>query len=154
MTRIHSILLVEDNPNDVELTLEGLSEYNLANDICVAPDGMSALDYLHNRGEYADREKGNPAVILLDLKLPKMTGIEVLAKIKSDPDLRTIPVVVLTSSKEERDLNKCYDLGVNAYVVKPVSFGAFVEAIKNLGGFWALLNERPSGSVKKHINKI
>jgi len=147
---IHSILLVEDNPNDVELTLEGLAEYNLANDIHIVHDGAEALDYLYRRGEYASREEGNPAVVLLDLKLPRVSGIEVLKTIKADSNLHSIPIVVLTSSNQERDLVAAYDGGANAYVVKPVDFKKFVEAIRQVGVFWALLNERPLGSIKRH----
>ncbi len=142
------ILLVEDNPNDVELVLEGLSEYNLANEVVVARDGVEALDYLQRKGSYADRDGGNPAVVLLDLKLPKVDGIEVLKTIKHDEKLMFIPVVVLTSSREERDLVESYRLGVNAYVVKPVEFQEFARAVKELGIFWAIINEPPPGSAK------
>jgi CheY-like chemotaxis protein len=143
------ILIVEDDPNDVELTLTALADYNLANEVVVTRDGQQALDYLHCRGEFNTRSRENPAVILLDLKLPKVDGLEVLQQIKSDEGLKMIPVVVLTSSHEEKDLMRSYSLGVNAYVVKPVDFHAFVNAVKELGVFWAVINEPPPGSVKK-----
>jgi CheY-like chemotaxis protein len=143
------ILLVEDDPKDVELTLTALEEYNLANEVVVAGDGAEALDYLYYRGKFASRPTDNPAVLLLDLKLPKVDGLEVLQQIKSDENLRMIPVVVLTSSREEKDMVRSYSLGVNAYVVKPVDFHEFVNAIKELGMFWAIINEPPPGSVKK-----
>jgi CheY-like chemotaxis protein len=143
------ILLVEDDPKDVELTLTALEEYNLANEVVIAHDGAEALDYLYCRGEFAGRPNDNPAVLLLDLKLPKVDGLEVLQQIKSDENLRLVPVVVLTSSREEKDMVTSYKLGVNAYVVKPVDFHEFVNAIKELGMFWAIINEPPPGSVKK-----
>ena len=143
------ILLVEDDPKDVELTLTALEEYNLANEVVIARDGAEALDYLYCRGEFAGRPNDNPAVLLLDLKLPKVDGLEVLQQIKSDDNLRMVPVVVLTSSREEKDMVTSYKLGVNAYVVKPVDFHEFVNAIKELGMFWAIINEPPPGSVKK-----
>jgi CheY-like chemotaxis protein len=143
------ILMVEDDPKDVELSLTALEEYNLANEVVVARDGQQALDYLYCRGEYKARASGNPAVMLLDLKLPKVDGLEVLKQIKSDEELRLIPVVVLTSSKEEKDMVASYKLGVNAYVVKPVDFHQFVNAIKELGVFWAVINEPPPGSIRK-----
>jgi CheY-like chemotaxis protein len=143
------ILLVEDDPKDVELTLTALEEYNLANEVVVARDGAEALDYLYCRGEFAERPNDNPAVLLLDLKLPKVDGLEVLQQIKSDDRLRMVPVVVLTSSREEKDMVTSYKLGVNAYVVKPVDFHEFVNAIKELGMFWAIINEPPPGSIKK-----
>ncbi|NKF23735.1 response regulator [Solimonas marina] len=142
------ILLVEDNPKDLELTLIALEKSQLANEVVVARDGAEAVDYLHNRGDYAERPTGNPAVILLDLKLPKIDGIEVLQMVRSTPELKSIPVVMLTSSREERDLLRSYELGVNAYVVKPVAFREFVEAIADLGVFWAVLNEPPPGSTR------
>lgn len=144
-----SILLVEDNVEDVELTLEALAEYNLANDVVIARDGAEALDYLYHRGSFKTRTPGNPAVILLDIKMPKVNGLEVLRTIKADEKLKMVPVVMLTSSREEPDLAESYKLGVNAYVVKPVNFQEFVKAVKQLGVFWALLNERPPGSVKR-----
>lgn len=140
------ILLVEDNPNDLELTLIALERSQLANEVIVVRDGAEALDYLHARGEYASREQGNPAVVLLDLKLPKVDGLEVLAEIRAVAALKSIPVVMLTSSREEQDLVRSYELGVNAYVVKPVDFTEFVRAIADLGIFWAVLNEPPPGS--------
>ena len=149
MNKIGRILMVEDDPKDVELTLTALEEYNLANEVIVTHDGEQALDYLYCRGEYKTRSSGNPAVMLLDLKLPKVDGLEVLKQIKSDGELRMIPVVVLTSSKEEKDMVASYKLGVNAYVVKPVDFHEFVNAIKELGVFWAVINEPPPGSVRK-----
>jgi CheY-like chemotaxis protein len=149
MNKIGRILMVEDDAKDVELTLTALEEYNLANEVIVTRDGEQALDYLYCRGEYKTRSSGNPAVMLLDLKLPKIDGLEVLKQIKSDGELRMIPVVVLTSSKEEKDMVASYKLGVNAYVVKPVDFHEFVNAIKELGVFWAIINEPPPGSVRK-----
>jgi CheY-like chemotaxis protein len=147
MSGLGRILLVEDDPRDVELTLTALEEYNLANEVVVANDGEEALDYLYYRGAFKARTKGNPAVLLLDLKLPKVDGLEVLQQIRSDGKLKLIPVVVLTSSGEERDLVASYQLGVNAYVVKPVDFHEFVNAIKELGIFWAIINQPPPGSV-------
>ena len=149
MSILGRILLVEDDLKDVELTLSALEEYNLANEVVVTRDGEEALDYLYRRGSFATRLNGNPAVLLLDLKLPKIDGLEVLQQIKSHEKLRMIPVVVLTSSREERDMVASYQLGVNAYVVKPVDFHAFVNAIKELGVFWAIINEPPPGSVRK-----
>jgi CheY-like chemotaxis protein len=149
MNKLGRILMVEDDPKDVELTLTALEEYNLANEVIVTHDGEQALDYLYCRGEYKTRPNGNPAVMLLDLKLPKVDGLEVLKQIKSDGELRIIPVVVLTSSREEKDMVASYKLGVNAYVVKPVDFHEFVNAIKELGVFWAVINEPPPGSVRK-----
>jgi CheY-like chemotaxis protein len=143
------ILIVEDDPNDIELTLTALGDYNLANEVVVARDGQQALDYLYCKGEHAGRPSDNPAVMLLDLKLPKIDGLEVLQQVKSDPKLKLIPVVVLTSSHEESDKLRSYSLGVNAYVVKPVDFHEFVNAVKELGVFWAVVNEPPPGSVKK-----
>jgi DNA-binding response OmpR family regulator len=142
------ILLVEDDPKDVELTLSALGEYNLANDVFVASDGEQALDYLYQRGNFAQRGPNYPAVILLDLKLPKVDGLEVLKQIKSDEKMKMIPVVVLTSSAEEKDMVASYKLGVNAYVVKPLEFHEFVNAVKELGVFWAVINEPPPGSVR------
>ena len=149
MNKLGRILLVEDDPKDVELTLTALEEYNLANEVIIARDGEEALDYLYSRGKFKTRSSDNPAVMLLDLKLPKVDGLEVLKQIKSDEKLRMIPVVVLTSSKEEKDMVASYKLGVNAYVVKPVDFHEFVNAIKELGAFWAVINEPPPGSVRK-----
>ena len=149
MTEIGRILLVEDDPKDVELTMTALEEYNLSNEVVVASDGEEALDYLYCRGKFQRRGGENPAVMLLDLKLPKVDGLEVLEKVKSDDKLKLIPVVVLTSSREERDMVTSYKLGVNAYVVKPVDFHEFVNAIKELGVFWAIINEPPPGSATK-----
>ena len=140
------ILLVEDNPNDLELTLIALSKSQLANQVIIVRDGAEALDYLLRRGDYAERAAGNPAVVLLDLKLPKVDGLEVLREIRTTTGLKPLPVVMLTSSKEEPDLLRSYELGVNAYVVKPVDFNEFVRAISDLGIFWAVLNEPPPGS--------
>ena len=149
MNELKRILIVEDDPKDVELTLTALEEYNLANEVVVTRDGEEALDYLYCRGNFKMRTSDNPAVLLLDLKLPKVDGLEVLQQIKSDEKLKMIPVVVLTSSREERDMVASYKLGVNAYVVKPVDFHEFVNAIKELGIFWAVINEPPPGSIRK-----
>ena len=149
MNKLGRILLVEDDPKDVELTLTALEEYNLANEVIVARDGEEALEYLYSRGKFKTRSSGNPAVVLLDLKLPKVDGLEVLKQVKSEEKLRMIPIVVLTSSKEEKDMVASYKLGVSAYVVKPVDFHEFVNAIKELGVFWAVINEPPPGSVRK-----
>jgi len=150
MSTLGRILLVEDDPKDVELSLTALEEYHLANEVVVARDGEEALDYLYRRGSFATRLNDNPAVLLLDLKLPKVDGLEVLQQIKSDENLKIIPVVVLTSSHEEKDMVASYRLGVNAYVVKPVDFHEFVNAIRELGFFWAIINEPPPGSIKTH----
>jgi CheY-like chemotaxis protein len=143
------ILVVEDDPRDVKLTLRALDEYKLANEVVVVRDGEEALDYLYCREQFASRPQENPAVILLDLKLPKVNGLEVLQHIRSDDGLKMIPVVVLTSSHEEKDMVTSYKLGVNAYVVKPVDFHEFVNAVKELGMFWAVINQPPPGSAKK-----
>jgi CheY-like chemotaxis protein len=143
MPDLKPILLVEDSPKDVELTLAALEQCQLANKVVVVRDGAEALDYLRLQGKFADRVAGDPAVVLLDLKLPKVDGLEVLEQIKGDPKLRQTPVVMLTSSREERDLVRSYQLGVNAFVVKPVGFDQFFEAIQDLGMFWAVLNEPP-----------
>ncbi len=142
------ILLVEDDPRDLELTLVALERSQLANEVIVVRDGATALEYLNREGQYAQRSEGNPAVILLDLKLPKVNGLEVLKAVRSTERLRSIPVVMLTSSHEESDVLRSYELGVNAYVVKPVEFKQFVTAIADLGVFWAVLNEPPPGSLK------
>jgi len=149
MAELKRILLAEDNPQDVELTLTALDEHNLANEVVVVNDGAEALDYLYRRGKYAMRADNDPAVVLLDLKMPKVDGLEVLRTIKNDNKLKTIPLVILTSSREEKDLVESYKLGVNAYVVKPVNFQQFIEAVKELGAFWAVINEPPPGSVRK-----
>ncbi|HYY29673.1 MAG TPA: response regulator [Chthoniobacterales bacterium] len=148
MSSLGRILLVEDDPKDVELTLTALEEYHLANEVVVARDGEEALDYLYRKGAFSTRLNENPAVLLLDLKLPKVDGLEVLQRIKADEKLKLIPVVVLTSSHEEKDMVASYRLGVNAYVVKPVDFHEFVNAIKELGVFWAIINEPPPGSIR------
>ena len=147
-TELKRILLVDDSPRDTELALDALAQNNLANEVVALRDGAEALDYLYRRGQFADRGNGNPAVVMLDLKMPKVDGIEVLRQIKSDPQLKMIPVVVMTSSREEQDLVKSYELGVNAYIVKPVQFPEFVEAVKVTGSFWAVVNEPPPGSVR------
>lgn len=147
--QLKRILLVEDNPNDVELTLNALSEYNLANDVEVARDGEEAMDYLYSMGKFSGRGEANPAVVLLDLKLAKIDGLEVLRRIRADDKLKLTPVVILTSSREERDRVEGYKLGVNAYVVKPIDFHDFVKAVRELGIFWAVINEPPQGSVRK-----
>ena len=141
MIELRKILLVEDNPQDVELILEALSEKNLANRVVAVYDGAMAMDYLCYMGKFENRKRELPAVILLDIKMPKMDGIEVLQAIKKDDHLKNVPVVMLTSSREEPDLKKCYALGVNAYVVKPVHFKDFFEIVKCVGVFWALVNE-------------
>ena len=145
MTNGAEILLVDDNPEDVEITLRAFRKYHLANKIHVVGDGEEALEYLSRTGRYAERSVGsNTRLILLDLKLPKVDGIEVLKRCKSDPRTKNIPVVVLTSSKEERDLVDSYNLGVNSYVVKPVDFSQFTEAIRQVGLYWLLTNQLPS----------
>lgn len=141
--KLKRILLVDDNPNDTEMALDALQQHHLANDVVTLRDGAEALDYLYRRGEFASRPATNPAVVLLDLKMPKVDGLEVLRQLKSDPILKVIPVVMMTSSREEQDLIKSYRLGVNAYVVKPLDFHEFIDAIKALGVFWAVLNEPP-----------
>jgi CheY-like chemotaxis protein len=148
MTELKPILLVEDNPKDLELTLAALEQCQLANTVIIARDGAEALDYLYSKGQYAQRTTGDPIVVLLDLKLPKLDGLEVLEKIKQDPHLRHTPVVMLTSSREEQDLVRSYSLGVNAFVVKPVGFDQFFAAIQDLGMFWAVLNEPPPRTPK------
>lgn len=149
MPPLQRILIVDDSPRDTELALEALEANHLANEVFALGDGAEALDYLYRRGKFTDRTSGQPAVILLDLKMPKVDGMEVLRQVKADPHLKVIPVVVMTSSREEQDLINSYQLGVNAYVVKPVKFQEFVEAMKQVGGFWALLNEPPPGSERK-----
>jgi CheY-like chemotaxis protein len=140
---LRPILLVEDNPNDIELTMIALERSRIANPVVSVRDGVEALDFLRREGQYAARLNENPAVILLDKKLPKMDGHEVLSAVRADDKLKRIPVVMLTSSREEKDLLRSYDLGVNAYVVKPVEFDDFMAAINDLGMFWAVLNEPP-----------
>ena len=141
MAELNPILLVEDNPKDLELTMHALERSQLANEVVVARDGAEALDWLFARGNHVGRTNGDPAVVLLDLKLPKVDGLEVLEKVKSDSELKHVPIVMLTASKEESDLVKSYQLGVNAFVVKPVDFKEFFKAIQEIGMFWAILNE-------------
>jgi CheY-like chemotaxis protein len=149
MAAIKRILLAEDNERDLELTLSALEEHKLANEVVVVRDGAEALDYLFHRGKYADSPNGLPVVVLLDLKMPKVDGLEVLRKMREDPVLKMVPVVMVTSSREEQDLVRSYQLGVNAYVVKPVDFTKFVESIKQIGFFWAIINEPPPGVLKR-----
>jgi CheY-like chemotaxis protein len=149
LSDLKRILLAEDSAADVELTLEALGQNRLANEVVVVRDGAAALDYLYRRGEHAGRPEGNPAVVLLDLKMPKVDGLQVLKQVKADETLRHVPIVMLTSSREEQDLVESYRLGANGYVVKPVDFGRFVEAVKQLGMFWAVVNEPPPGSVRR-----
>jgi CheY-like chemotaxis protein len=149
MNSLKRILIVDDSPRDTELALDALAEHNLANEVIVLRDGAEALDYLFRRGAFANRTDAQPGVVLLDLKMPKVDGIEVLRQLKADPTLKRIPVVVMTSSREEQDLLNSYNLGVNAYVVKPVNFHEFVDAVKQVGGFWAFLNEPPPGSAPR-----
>ena len=146
MTTAKRILLVEDSLNDVELTLTALAENHLANEVVVVNDGQEALDYLYRRGKYKLRFGGNPVLVLLDIKLPKVDGLEVLQRMREDPELKMVPVVMLTSSREEQDIIRSYKIGVNAYVVKPVEFHDFVRAINELGLFWAVINQPPPGS--------
>ena len=146
-TTVRKILIADDSPKDIELTISALAENNLANEVVVAEDGEEALDYLYKRGKFAN-ESGNPAVILLDIKMPKMNGIEVLRHIRSDPKFKLIPVIMVTSSREERDLVESYKLGANSYVVKPVDIVQFIDAIKVLGQYWAVINEPLPTSIK------
>jgi len=143
MDELRPILLAEDNPKDVELTLEALSEHNLANKVVVVRDGVEALEYLRYEGQFKLRNRGNPAVLLLDIKMPRMGGIELLQVIRKDPALKFLPIVMLTSSREESDLVTSYELGANAFVVKPIDFEHFIDVIKQIGVFWALINELP-----------
>jgi CheY-like chemotaxis protein len=143
MTSFRPILLAEDNPNDVELTLTALRSLNLANEIVVVHDGAEVMDFLHRRNAFANRAAGQPAVLLLDLKMPRVDGLEALRRIRADPELRLLPIVILTSSREEADLVRGYQLGANGYVVKPVDFDQFISAVSQLGVFWALVNEPP-----------
>jgi CheY-like chemotaxis protein len=149
MIQLKPILLVEDDLNDVELTLTALADHNLADDVFAVRDGAQALDYIFRRGEFEARPEGQPAVMLLDIKMPKVDGLEVLRQVRSDERMRLLPVVMLTSSREERDLLASYQLGINAYVVKPVGLAAFQNAVKEIGIFWGLINEPPPGSVKR-----
>jgi CheY-like chemotaxis protein len=146
MPSLKRILIVEDSTKDIELTLAALEEHNLANEVDIARDGAEALDYFRKRGKFSARTSDLPCVVFLDLKMPRMNGLEVLEAMKADPILKNVPVVMLTSSREEQDLVKSYQLGVNAYVVKPVDFQQFVDAIKVLGFFWAVVNELPPHS--------
>ena len=149
MAPLKRILLAEDSERDVELILAALEEHNLANEVVVARDGAEALDYLYQRGRFAGHANGLPVVVLLDLKMPKVDGLEVLRQMRTDPALKHVPAVMITSSREEQDLVRSYQLGVNAYVVKPVDFQQFVESIKQIGFFWAIINEPPPGTVKR-----
>jgi len=149
MAPLKRILLAEDNEHDVELTLAALEEYNLANEVVIARDGAEALDYLYGRGKFAGHANGPPVVVMLDLKMPKVDGLEVLRQMRADETLKHIPVVMITSSREEQDLVRSYQSGVNAYVVKPVDFQKFVESIKQVGFFWAIVNEPPPGTMKR-----
>jgi CheY-like chemotaxis protein len=151
LTGLKPILLVEDNPKDLELTLVALERGRLANEVVIVRDGAEALDYLYCRGAHRERPEGHPAFVLLDLKLPKVDGLQVLETLKCDAELRQIPIVMLTSSREEQDLLRSYRLGVNAYVVKPVGFQEFIEAVQEVGGFWAVLNEPPPGSPRPRL---
>lgn len=146
---LRHILIAEDDPRDEELTLAALEENNLANKVFIVRDGEEALDYLYCRGKFKTRAGGNPVAVLLDLKMPKVNGLEVLKTIKHDENLKMIPIVVLTSSREEPDVLECYKYGVNAYVVKPVDFGEFMKAVKLLGVFWAAVNEPPPQTAKE-----
>lgn len=154
MDSLKRILLAEDSPRDAELVFDALEANNLANEVIHVRDGAETLDYLYRRGQFANRPAGTPALVLLDLKMPKVDGLEVLRQIKGDPALKMIPVVIMTSSREEQDLLSSYQLGVNAYVVKPVKFHDFVDAVQTLGAFWAILNEAPPGTIRgiKHAN--
>lgn len=144
---LKTILLAEDNPMDVELTLEALNEHSLANQVVVLKDGVEVIEYLNFEGQYSKRSPEPPAVLLLDIKMPRMDGIEVLRAIRDDARFKKLPVVMLTSSREEPDLKTCYELGVNAYVVKPVNFNEFIEAVKQIGIFWGILNELPMNHI-------
>jgi CheY-like chemotaxis protein len=143
MAQIKTILLAEDDPKDVELILEAMSESSLVNKVVVVHDGVEAMEYLHCKGKFAKRKPGNPSFVMLDIKMPLVNGIDVLRNIRGDVNLKRIPVIMLTSSREEKDLDQTYDLGVNAYIVKPVGFKQFIDAVKQIGVFWAVLNELP-----------
>lgn len=151
MAEVKRVLLVEDSDDDAELTLSALAEHRLANEVVRVRDGAEALDYLYRRDGFAARPRGNPVLMLLDLKMPRMGGLEVLRQVKSDPQLRGVPVVILTSSREESDLVESYNLGVNAYVVKPVDFRDFVVAVAQLGAFWIVANEPPPAALSKPL---
>ncbi len=148
MNDLKPILLVEDDPRDAQLTLQALADCNLANRVTLVRDGVEAMEYLQYDGNYKTRKKESPAVVLLDIKMPRMDGLEVLRAIRSDKKLKILPIVMLSSSRENPDLKECYALGVNAYVVKPVDFKEFIDSVKNLGVFWALINEIPPESEK------
>jgi CheY-like chemotaxis protein len=148
MNRLKRILLAEDDEKDIALTLEALDHFKLANEVIITRNGEEALDYLYYRGIYSQRDKGNPAVMMLDIQMPKVSGLEVLKQIKSDENLKNIPAVILTSSKLEKDMVESYNSGVNAFVVKPVDFNEFINVVKELGLFWAVVNEPPPGSVR------
>ncbi len=150
MSEVKTILLAEDNPKDVELTMEALADSKLANQVVVVTDGVEAMDYLLTLGKYKTRKPGNPAAVILDIKMPRMNGIEVLRAIRAHECLKMIPVIMLTSSREEQDLIKSYELGTNAYVVKPVKFSEFVDAVKHIGVFWAMLNELPEWKTNEY----
>jgi two-component system response regulator len=150
MTPLKRVLLAEDNEHDVELTLAALAEYNLANEVIVVRDGVEALDYLFHRGKFAGHSNGTPVVVMLDLKMPKVDGLEVLRQMRIDAELKHVPVVMLTSSREEQDLIRSYQLGANAYVVKPVDFQQFASSIKQVGFFWAIINEPPPEILKRN----
>jgi two-component system response regulator len=152
LTRLKRILLVEDSSRDAELILDALGEHQLANEVVHVWDGADALDYLHRRGQFEERADDQPALILMDLKLPKVDGLEVLRQIKADSTLKMIPVVMMTSSREEQDLLRSYQLGVNAYVVKPMKFNDFVEAVRQVGAFWGVINEVPSVSMNHNVS--
>jgi two-component system, response regulator len=149
MNHLPRILLVEDNLRDAELTLNALSAHHLANEVLHLRDGAEALEFLHRRGQFSGRRNGQPAVVLLDLKMPRVDGLEVLRQMRGNPALKMIPVVIMTSSREDRDLIDSYNLGVNAYIVKPVKFQNFVDAVNQIGAFWAVLNEPPPGSIPR-----
>jgi CheY-like chemotaxis protein len=149
MAPLKRILLAEDSERDIELTLAALEEYHLANEVVVVRDGAEALDYLHQRGNHSGHPNGLPVVVLLDLKMPKVDGLEVLRQMRDVPRLKHVPVVMITSSREEQDLLRSYELGVNGYVVKPVDFQKFAESIKQIGYFWAIINEPPPGVARR-----
>ncbi len=150
MSEYESILFAEDNPKDAELTLETFADSRILNRVVHVKDGVEALEYLRHEGKYTERKNGNPAVAILDIKMPRMDGIEVLRAIRADPALELIPVVMLTSSREEQDLVRSYRLGINAYVVKPVRFAEFIDAVRQIGVFWAILNELPPEGASIH----
>jgi CheY-like chemotaxis protein len=149
MAPLKRILLAEDNEHDIELTMAALDEHNLANEVVVVRDGVEALDYLFHRGKFASHSNGLPVVVLLDLKMPKVDGLEVLHQMRADAELKHVPVVMITSSREEQDLIRSYQMGANAYVVKPVDFQQFVASVKEIGFFWAVINEPPPGVMKR-----